>query len=265
MLYKPMLRLRFLTSRKTQPANEEGYALINQQKISYTLHRKAGKRRITLYVEPSGNLRLVAPLRAKPFSIDRFLAHSQNWVKNKLNDLQKYPSPHFPRKLEQGATLYYLGTPHQLTLTQNADAPQTCWVKGAKLEVNLPNSSHTSAAELQEEIRLEIMLWYKKQARQILKERSEFWAAQMGSKYRSLKITSPTRQWGSCSARNDIRLNWRVMMAAPEVIDYLIVHELAHITHKNHSSRFWNCVGQFIPDYKARQQVLKRMDAGFSV
>ncbi len=259
-----MLSLKFLTTRKTPPLVEEGHITIHQRQVLYTLHRKKGRRRITLYIEPSGKLRLNAPLRTRMQTIDQFLLHSQDWLAGKLAEVQKNSAPHFPQTLNEGATVYYLGDAYQLTVT-NDTTKQTCRIKDGWLEINLPQSAAVSDAELQEEIRLEIILWYKKQARNILKERTELWATQMGLKYRSIKITSPTRQWGSCSAQNDIRLNWRVMMAPLFVIDYLIVHELAHIRHKNHSVHFWNYVANYIPDYQTRQQTLKHMDAGFSI
>lgn len=260
-----MLSLRFLKTRKTPPAFEEGHALLYQQKIFYTVHRKPRRRKIALYIEPTGRLRFIAPLRTRTLTIDNFLHSSREWVLGKLSDLQNNPSPSFPHELRHGATLHYLGKPYQLVLTHNVDEQQTCNLKDQELEINLPQARDLSEKETQEEIRLKVILWYKKQARQILKARTEFWATQMDLRYRSLKITNPTRQWGSCTAKNDIRLNWRVVMAPMDVIDYLIVHELAHIAHKNHSIRFWNYVVQFLPHYKTAQRVLKRMDSGFSI
>lgn len=259
-----MFGFKLTSARKSPPVFEEGYTFLQKQKITYTVQRKARRRRIAMFVEPSGRLRFLAPLRTRTLTIDNFLHRSQDWVLNKLSDLQNYPSPHFPPQLTEGATLFFLGASYRLTIIHESDRRQACRLLDGKFEINLPDTE-TSATETQEETRLEIMLWYKKQARHYLKERAAFWADKMQVKIRSLKITSPTRQWGCCTSRNDVRLNWRVMMAAPDVIDYLIVHELAHILHKNHSPRFWDCVAQYLPDYNKQRQILMRMDAGFSL
>jgi predicted metal-dependent hydrolase len=130
-------------------------------------------------------------------------------------------------------------------------------------EVNLHDPPIAETAR-REEARLEILLWRKKQARRIFQERTDVWAARIGVKYRRLTPSNPRRQWGSCSAQNDIRINWRLVMAPPDLLDYVIVHELCHVTHKNHSKRFWNFVAVAMPDWKIRRKALHRLDPGTS-
>ncbi|MGE3623788.1 MAG: M48 family metallopeptidase, partial [Bdellovibrionales bacterium] len=108
-------------------------------------------------------------------------------------------------------------------------------------------------------------LWYKKEARRVFTERTEFWSQITGLRPRSLTVGNPQRQWGSCSAANDIRLNWRLILAAPALLDYVIVHELCHIPHKNHSSRFWALVESFLPGCKALRRELHALDAGLTL
>lgn len=79
----------------------------------------------------------------------------------------------------------------------------------------------------------------------------------MNLSYHHLKISNARTNWGSCTARNDILLNWRLVQFAPEVIDYVIIHELAHLRERNHSARFWAIVVQYCPDYKALRATLK--------
>jgi hypothetical protein len=72
-------------------------------------------------------------------------------------------------------------------------------------------------------------------------------------------ITAAKTRWGSCSGRNNINFSWRLMMAEPEVIDYVIVHELAHIKEKNHGKQFWRLVEKYEPDYRERKNKLKQL------
>ena len=97
----------------------------------------------------------------------------------------------------------------------------------------------------------------KKKAKAYLPHRVKHFAEIMNVKPKAIKVTSATTRWGSCSAKNNLCFPYRVMLLPEELIDYIIIHELAHIKEKNHSSRFYNIVATFLPDYKQRELQLK--------
>ena len=97
----------------------------------------------------------------------------------------------------------------------------------------------------------------KKNALPYLKERTEYFSAIMGLEPTGVKITSAKKRFGSCSAKNSICYSWRLMLYPKEAIDYVVVHELAHIAHKNHSSQFYALIEKYIPDYKEREKLLR--------
>lgn len=97
----------------------------------------------------------------------------------------------------------------------------------------------------------------KKTALPYLKERTEYFSAIMGLEPTGVKITSAKKRFGSCSAKNSICYSWRLMLYPKEAIDYVVVHELAHIAHKNHSSQFYALIEKYIPDYKEREKLLR--------
>ena len=99
--------------------------------------------------------------------------------------------------------------------------------------------------------------WYKNQARLILTERTDHFAQQFGLKYRSIRITSARTRWGSCSQLNALSFTWRLVMTPIEIVDYIVVHELAHVVEKNHSRAFWSQVERMLPDYRIRRKWLK--------
>ncbi len=99
--------------------------------------------------------------------------------------------------------------------------------------------------------------WYKSQAQVHFQKGIGQRSTEMGLKIQSLKLSSAKMKWGSCSRDGNIRLTWRLIMAPPEIIDYVIVHELAHIRHHNHSQDFWSLVESFLPDYKVHRKWLK--------
>lgn len=95
-------------------------------------------------------------------------------------------------------------------------------------------------------------------AREILPQRTAYYSGLMGLSPTGLKITSAQKRFGSCSGRDSLCFSWRLMLYPAEAVDYVVVHELAHIRHKNHSKAFYKLVAQYLPDYKERERLLKR-------
>ena len=97
----------------------------------------------------------------------------------------------------------------------------------------------------------------KEKALPYIRARTEFYAKIMGVKPTGIKITSAKKRFGSCSGKDSICYSWRLMLYPPEAIDYVVVHELAHITHKNHGKEFYKLIEKILPDYKKREKLLK--------
>jgi predicted metal-dependent hydrolase len=241
---------------RSQTISEEGRLLIGGKEISYTVHHSKKRRRtLALYVESVGKIRVLVPMRTSVETIRRMFEDRQHWIAKRLSEIETSPSS--PQKFKDGAVFSYLGQPHILHITRDPLSPQTCSAENGQLNLNLHSSADEQANE---DARLEIQLWYKKKAKEILKERTDYWSATLGLKCRSLKVGSPLRQWGSCSPANDIRYNWRIVLAPLDLIDYLVVHELCHIAHKNHSRRFWTLLASAIPDWQTRRKRLRAFD-----
>lgn len=100
--------------------------------------------------------------------------------------------------------------------------------------------------------------WYRKQASSLIKDKLETLAKQHNFKFKSIKIGNAKSRWGSCSGKNNLSFSLRLIMAPISVIDYVIVHELCHTIHHNHSKNFWNQVSKFCPNYKEEKIWLKQ-------
>lgn len=98
---------------------------------------------------------------------------------------------------------------------------------------------------------------HKKYARKIFESRVAYFHQFTDGNYTSLTIRDQKTRWGSCSGRGTLSFNWRLILAPPEILDYVVVHELCHLTYMNHSKEFWGLVGSVIPDYKVRRKWLK--------
>lgn len=99
--------------------------------------------------------------------------------------------------------------------------------------------------------------WYRKEAKNIISIRARKYAQSMGQTFGVIHIRDQKSRWGSCSSARNLNFNWRLVMAPEWVMDYVIVHELCHLTHMDHSARFWGLVERYMPDYRTAKQWLK--------
>lgn len=125
------------------------------------------------------------------------------------------------------------------------------WIENALSRQAAKQAAHPepTAAERAEYIRL---------AKEVLPQRTAYWAERMGLSPTQIRITSARRRFGSCSSEGHICYSWRLMQYPPEAIDYVVVHELAHLKYMNHSPAFHALVARYLPDHKARRALLKR-------
>lgn len=102
---------------------------------------------------------------------------------------------------------------------------------------------------------------YRKSAREIFEKRVAYYHTVTGGNYTSITVRDQRSRWGSCSSRGTLSFNYRLVFAPPKVLDYVVVHELCHLTHMNHSKDFWNMVGSVMPEYKEYKNWLKEHGA----
>ena len=109
----------------------------------------------------------------------------------------------------------------------------------------------------QKNARARLQKWLKENALRIFTDVTKQWTKTMQTTFQSVAISSAKTRWGVCSGDNKLRFSFRLLYAPKEVIEYVVVHELAHVRHKNHGKGFWAEVGKYIPDYKQRRKWLK--------
>jgi len=99
--------------------------------------------------------------------------------------------------------------------------------------------------------------WYRREAKAIILEKVNEFAKQMHVNYQEISIKDQKSRWGSCSSKKNLNFNWRIIMCPEPVCDYVIIHELCHLTHMNHSPNFWGLVEKYCPAYKQYKKWLK--------
>ncbi|MCR5176676.1 MAG: M48 family metallopeptidase [Anaerovibrio sp.] len=153
------------------------------------------------------------------------------------------------RQLPDGHPMPYLGQEYTLKTTTSMKKPQVKIDTGC-LTINF-YQSHPQIP-----VQIPLIKWYRVQAKKYITCRIAFWAEKMQLKYNKIFIKDQESRWGSCSTLNNLNFNWRIVMAPPPVIDYLLIHELAHLKEMNHSARFWSLVSTYDPNYTEHQKWL---------
>jgi len=227
---------------------KQALTLPNGETILYQLERRP-RRTIGLKITDDG-LVVHAPKRIFEFQLHQILMQKASWIIDKLEARRKNSVP--PIAWQDGETLQLLGNPILLNVTLDAKNKQPELSQNS-LKIASPEANNHAV------VRRKVTQWYKKQAMQDFGRRLEILAAKLDVKTPPLALSNAQSRWGSCSSRGDVRLNWRLLQAPPQIINYVICHELAHLKEMNHSARFWAVVASLFPDYKKAEKDLKAL------
>jgi predicted metal-dependent hydrolase len=202
------------------------------------------RRSIAIIIDREGKLIVRAPLQATEKQIRDFVEQKSAWIQSK-QALAAARSPAPAKKYVNGETFLFLGKAYPLAFVRRSPQP---------LVLNESFSLSMTFAAQAETI---FTRWYQAQARRVLAERADWYARRMGVTYTKIRISSAETRWGSCSSRGTLSFTWRLVMAPLPVIDYVVVHELAHLVERNHGTKFWAQVQLILPDYRLQSQWLK--------
>jgi hypothetical protein len=228
--------------------SEERRAILpNGAELRYILKRSPRRRTIALRIDGNG-LTVNAPARTPLYRLEALLADKAGWVRDKLAEMMERQAPQ--RTWQDGETLPFLGGHLRLsTLAGKARAQPL--VVGEQLLTEMADVGDSAA------IQAKVLKWYRRQALDHFAERVALYARRLGVPLPKLFLSNAASRWGSCNSRGEVRLNWRLIKAAPHLIDYVVAHELAHLKHLDHSPAFWRTVALIYPDCLAARRELK--------
>jgi predicted metal-dependent hydrolase len=235
--------------------------VLGEALVAYPLRR--GPRRSFGYTGGAAGLTVSAPRWTTLADIDAALREKQRWIIAKLDEVHQRHARLQALRIDwkEGASVPFLGQPVILLLDprqrhgpggavlNRADALPG--VPHLTLHLGLPHSA--SAAQLRDATQA----WLMRQARRVFTARLDHFAPQLGVRWQRLSLSSAGTRWGSASVNGSIRLNWRLIHLREPMIDYVVVHELAHLREMNHSPRFWQHVEAILPDYAGRRGELR--------
>lgn len=218
--------------------------------------RTARIKSARLQVE-DGVVSIAVPKALETERIEQLLKDKHRWIKEKLYlHQQQQPAP--KREMLSGEAFPYLGRNYRLKITTGKLQPVK--LLHGRLQVVVPK-----AMRHEHIIRDMLTHWYRLQAEIRFKEKVKRYASLVGVEPTDVSVKTFKSRWGSCNVKGEIQFHWKIIMAPNRIVDYVVVHELCHLKHHDHSSAFWKSVERIVPDYLECKAWLREFGVGFEV
>ena len=259
------------------------------EEIEFDIVRRKRKT-ISIKIEEGGQVTVSAPLKINKEYILKVVYSKAEWIIKKQDEIRERSTNKVTREISEGSTLMYLGEEYPLHLVLdkgrkniiveliNSDCDD---LKSKKLFIdksyhnvhekliNKPQNVFLNNVDLvnkfiirtntleDDKIKIALEKWYRAETLNIVTKRIDYYADNFKDKVTNIRVKEQKRRWASCTGENAILFNWRISMARADVIDYIVVHEMCHMDHRNHSKYFWNRVEEIMPNYKEKHEWLK--------
>ena len=240
----------------TEPGGQ--LRLEDGREIGYSVVRTA-QRTQTISIQLRGGTVIVrAPLRTSAAEISSVVAKRAAWIATHLSGINSAAS--LPT-LAPGQSLPWRGGTIALACERLPLARPAITFDGGVLRASIPEATAASAeAAIVESL---VKRWYAESALEAVSAAVAEWAPRMDVQPRSVLIRDQRSRWGSCARDGTLRINWRVAVCDASLLDYVVVHELAHLRHPDHQAGFWALVGATLPDFASRRAALHRVSSPF--
>lgn len=212
--------------------------------IEYSI-QYSNRKTLSIIVERDRSVVVRAPLNTSHTVIENEIKKRKFLLFQKINHTQKYETPKPRKEFLSGESLLFLGKHYKMEVVQEK-------IDGVQFD----SKFFISKAD-QGKAEKYFKDWYFKQAVEKVIPKVQFHAKNLGVKYNAIKILDLKYRWGSCTPKDNINFNWRLIKAPVYVIDYIIVHELTHLIESNHTPEFWNIVSVQLPHYNRAKEWLK--------
>ncbi len=219
------------------------------QRIEFEVEFR-NRRTLAIYVRPPGNIKVYSPVDIPEREIRDWVRSKGKWIVEKLEKVRYLDPEKLKKRFVDGESFLFLGKNYDLKIIINRrKIPKVFFNNNIfNLEISIFEK---------EKLRKAMEKWYRKKAEIIINDRVEIYSGKIGRRACSVMVKQQKRRWGSCNTKGNLYFNWRLAMAPPEIIDYVVVHEMSHLVHADHSKSFWDKVGYILPDYKNRRKWLK--------
>jgi len=219
--------------------------------IDYLLKRSKRKT-ASIQIERDGRVSLRVPMRMTIRQIESLIEHKEAWVLRHLNARRVIRRRKNGRRYQDGARFPYLGRSYGLKIVESQDLPLLLKSGTFCLRWDHQTTAKADAA---------FKSFYFEKGIERITARVAHFQAMMGVSANRIRIVETKTRWASCSSKGNLNFHWKCLMLPKKVFDYIIIHEVAHLVHLNHSRRFWGQVEEIIPDYKEHREWLRENGA----
>lgn len=225
---------------------------VGDKELKYILTR-SNRKTIGIMIDKNGLVKVASPLRVSQDYINQLIQQKSSWIQKKLTELEnRSTNTNCPRTFEDGEKFLYLGKVFELKIHRSSiNKKANVKIQDKFIVIEVPVYFNS------EKIKEILKKWYIKQFKQIIAERINYYSQMIGVFPNNVTIREQKTRWGSCSNRGNINLNWKLIMASLEIVDYVVIHELCHMKVMNHSKEFWKIVEVYSPHYKSYREWLK--------
>jgi predicted metal-dependent hydrolase len=210
------------------------------------------KKTIEITLDPADGVLVSAPVNVPSDDVVRVVQRRAGWIVRKGTEAMLHPRP---KQFVSGESLPYLG--RQVRMFVDPSEAQRASVHFDHWTFRIVVPKHLSGDVRRKAALSAVTGWYKRRAQERLTARARVWSEKLRMAPTRVLTRDQRQRWGSCAPDGTIRFNWRVVMAEPSLIDYVVLHELLHLKVRNHGHEFWEKVAAFMPDYKVRRARLR--------
>lgn len=233
-----------------EPGTERSEVRFGGTRITYEVRRGKREKTVAIAVEADGTVVLRAPPDTPLEKLDGIVHRKARWIVERLKKTSDLPPPLTERQFVSGETFLYLGRQYRLKVTRGSGA------------MRLERGHLVARVGHRRQVRGELVKWYRARAAQRLPELVAEWAPVVGVDVPEVLIREQRKRWGSCDEHGVLRFNWRIVQAPRRLVEYVVVHELVHLVHREHSREYWAKLGRAMSDYEKRRGELQCRGAG---
>lgn len=226
----------------------EGEVDLQGRSIGYRLKQSQRTRGIRLEIRSETGLTVVVPRKYTRQQVHDMLRQKAGWILKHLSTGKAVQMPLFTQEAGHGDRLFFMGRPIEIAVNTGESATSSAVLHGNKLLVSTGARNRAVPKILEK--------WYRQQAAMVFKQKADSFKEIMGLRYNTIFIRGQKTRWGSCSPAGNLTLNWKLLMTPEDIIDYVVIHELTHLKHMNHSKKFWALVGHYCPNWKKHRRWL---------
>lgn len=220
------------------------------EKIEYKIIY-SNRKTMEISIEPPDKITVRAPIRLPKYKIVERLTEKGDWILKHLNNFKTIDYKPTNREFINGEKLLYLGIEYDLIICEYYLSQKPgVYIEEGCIVVNFKENN-------KDDIKKGLELWYRKEALNYILGSIKQYENSLNKIPKDIVVKEQKKRWGSCTYDNRLLFNWRCVMARPKAVDYVILHEMCHIVHKDHSKNFWNLVESIMPSYKEEKQWLK--------